>query len=98
MILLDLGINMAGDVKDIRPPVVVVVHEARAPADVLSVHAQAGDEGDVGKSAVAIVVVEIRGVIGKVCLEDVQPAVAVVVSDAYAHPGLFLSVLVIGAT
>src|SRR5258707_4858440 len=42
--------------------------------------------------------VQIRGLVGVVCLDDVEPAVAVVVADSHAHPALRRSVLIDRAT
>src|SRR5258708_13930132 len=39
-----------------------------------------------------------RGLVGVVCLDDVELAVAVVVADSYAHPALRRSVLIDRAT
>ena len=42
--------------------------------------------------------IEIASVIGEISLEDVEPAIAVIISDADAHSGLFVAVFAIGAS
>ena len=54
-------------------------------------------EGHVAESAVAVVVIEIAGVVGEIGFEDVEPAVAVVVRDGNAHTGLLVAILAVGA-
>ena len=97
LVAVNLRIDLAGDVEDVGPAVVVVVHKARAPAHELRVQAHPGKIGDVAEGPVLVVVVEVRGVVGKIGLEDVETAVAVVIGHAQAHAGLLLPVLVVGA-
>src|SRR5260221_4863504 len=82
----------------IRPAVVVEIEKAYSPSEILRVHAQPGLVDRVIKSAVAVVMVQIRSLVGVVCLDDVEPAVAVVVADSHAHPALRRSVLIDRAT
>ena len=49
------------------------------------------------KRSVAVVVVEVAGVVGKVGFEDIEPAVAVVVAHANAHARLFVAIFAVGA-
>src|ERR1035438_9554705 len=56
------------------------VEEHRAPAQVLGVESQPRVGRHIGKRAVWIVVIQRRGVVGKVGLEDIEPTVAVVVT------------------
>ena len=42
--------------------------------------------------------VEVGGVVREVRLEDIKPAVAVVVGHSKSHAGLFVTVIVVGAT
>src|ERR1035437_4352869 len=72
VVLINLGINLAGDVEDIGPAVVVVIRKSRAPANILRIDAQPGNKSYVTERAVAVVVVEIGGVIGEIRLEDVK--------------------------
>src|SRR5260370_8073503 len=51
---------------------------------------------DIGKGSVVIVVKQRRSVVGKVCAEKIEIAVAVVVSNRRAHPSLFPAIRVIG--
>ena len=64
----------------------------------MRVHAQARYKGYVRESAVTVVVIEVRGVVGEIGLKDIEPTVAVIVSHTHAHPGLFLPVLVVSVS
>ena len=74
--------------EDVLPPVVVEVEEPRAPADILAVWPKAGLEDGVEERAVPVVVVEVDGFVGKIGLYDIQPAVAVVITDSDSHSAL----------
>src|SRR5207244_555849 len=80
------------------PAVVIVIEEGTTPRDILIVDADAGSESDIGERAVAIVVIEVAGVVGEICFENVEPAVAIVVGDGNAHAGLLVAVVAVGAT
>ncbi len=94
---VDLRIDVAVDLHDVGPAVVVVIHKATAPRDILIVDADAGSEGDIGEGAVAVVVIEVAGVVGKIGFEDVKPAIAIVVGDSEAHTCLFVAVVAVRA-
>ena len=87
---------MAVHQNQIRPAVVVHVEEHSSPAQVLRVEAQAHGSGRIGKRAVAIILVERGGVVGKIGFKNVEVAIAVVVGDSRAHPGLLAPVFVKG--
>lgn len=97
LVIVDLGINMAVDLDDVGPAVVVIVDEAAAPRHVVAVYANAGCESDVAEGSIAVVVVQVARVVGEVGLEDVEPAIAVVVGYRNTHPSLFMAVVVVGA-
>src|SRR5262249_5879900 len=52
----------------------------------------------VSESPVSIVVIEIAGVVGEVCFENIQPTIAVVVADRDSHPRLLVAVVAVCAT
>src|SRR6266566_3687056 len=72
---------MSIDLQDVRPTVIVVVKEAATPSDVLVVDAHSRGKSDVTESAVAVVVIEVAGIVGEVGLENVKPSVAVIIGD-----------------
>src|SRR5205807_8776030 len=74
--------------------VIVRVEERHAPAEILGVQAESRGKSLVVKRSVTVVVVERGGIVGKICLEKIQPAVAIVVADRRAHAGLLASVIV----
>src|ERR1700744_3642750 len=98
MVVVDFGIDMTVDLDDVLPSVVVIIDKPATPRDVTIVNPNPGGKGDVAEGSVAVVVVQVARVIGKVGLEDIEPSVTVVVRDGDAHPGLFVAVVVVGAT
>src|SRR5208283_1203460 len=93
---VEVGIDVAVGDDDILPAVVVEVEEADAPADVLGVDGEAGLGGDLGETNLAEVAVEVGDVAGEIGLDDVEPAVVIVIGGRGAHAGLLMAVLVIG--
>ncbi len=87
---------MPVDLHNVRPTVVVVIEEAAAPRHVLVVDPDARREGHVAKSPIAIVAIKVAGVVGKVGLENVEPAVAIVIGHADAHARLLVAVFAVG--
>ena len=71
-VTFDFRIDVAVDLHKIGPAVVVIVEKSAAPGDITVVDANAGREGDVGKSAVAIVVIKVAGVVGEIGFENVE--------------------------
>src|SRR5580704_11505672 len=96
-VAFNLRVHVAVNLEKILPAIIVVIEEAAAPRDVLIVDANSGGKRNIVESAVSIVVVEVASVVGKVCFENVEPAVAVVIGHAYAHSGLLVAILAIGA-
>jgi len=82
MLAVDFGVDVAVDEEEIGPAVVVEVEEHRAPAEIFGVEAEASGISNIVKSAVAIVAIESRGVVGEIGFENVEVAVAVVVGDS----------------
>src|SRR5215471_15676064 len=83
---------------DVLPPVIVIVYESAAPRDILIVDADAGSKRHITKSPVAIVVVKIARVVGEIRLEDIEPAVAIVIRNAYSHSCLLMAILAVSAS
>ena len=94
---LDLRIDVAIDDEEVEPAVVVEIDEADAPSEPAGVQPDAGGERPIVAEALAAVGVQRRGVAGEVGLEEIDGAIAVVVADRDAHPGLRLAVLAVGA-
>ena len=98
LVASNLGIDVTVDLHEVGPAIVVVVDEAAAPGHVLVIDADAGGESDVGESSVAVVVIKVAGIVGEVGLENIEPAVAVVIADGHAHAGLLVAILAVGAS
>src|SRR5262245_31620085 len=89
-----LGINMAVDLEDVKPSVVVQVGQRDTPANVLRVHSKAGLENDVLKNTFAKVAVDVGMVTRKVGLDEIGQAVAIEVAISNAHTALLEAVFV----
>src|SRR5437762_1563407 len=85
---------MAIDQQHISPSVSVHIDEFHAPAEILGVQAESCGKSLVVKRAVAIVVVQRGRIVGKICLEKVQPPVAVIVANGGAHSCLLAPVVI----
>src|SRR3984893_15404375 len=72
VLAVNFGIDVPVDLHNVRPAVVVVIEEAAAPRDVLIIDSDAGRKCNVAESSVAVVVVEIAGVVGEIGFENVE--------------------------
>ncbi len=98
LVATDLGIDVPVDLDEVRPAIVVVVDESATPGDVLIVDSNSRGERYIAERAVAVVVIEVARVVGKVRLEDIEPAVAVIVPDSDSHSRLLVPVLAVRAS
>src|SRR6266849_3063979 len=94
---IDFGKHMAVGHEDVGPAIVVEIEETYSPSEILGVYAQAGLKDGVVEGAVAIVVVQVRGLVGVVGLDDIEPAITVVIADADAHAALRRAIFIEGA-
>jgi len=90
--LLDFGIDVAVADENVGPAVVVHVKKTAAPAEILRVLAEAGLIGGVLEIGAAEIVVERRGVAGKIGFDEIEIAVEIVIGGGDAHAGLGLAV------
>src|SRR6185437_11285206 len=95
-LLFNLRIHRPRDHKQVGPTVVVEVHNARAPAGVVGFYANLGRQRGVIKISLSIIAVQTVGIVRKMCLEQVERAVEVVVSHADPHAGLLHTVIAKG--
>src|SRR5215472_17182722 len=93
----NLGIDVSVDLDDVGPSIVVVIDEPASPGDVLIVDTDTRGKCDITKSPVTVVVIKIAGVVSEVGFKNIEPAVAIVIGYTYAHSGLFVAVLAVGA-
>ena len=84
--------------QEVRPTIIVEVKKHSAPAEVLSVRAKSSSIGDVGKRPVSAVVIERRSVVRKVCAEQIEASVTIIVGDGRTHAGLLATIGVVGDT
>src|SRR5215471_1147935 len=92
---VNLGINVAIDGQDIRPPIVIHVDECRSPTEKTGVKPQARIIDGRGESSVTVVAIEGRAVIGEIGLENIGMPIVVVIPDGGAHPRLLTSIFVV---
>src|SRR5947208_16930116 len=95
--VLYIGVVNTIVMQDVQPAGNIEINEAATPSNVLVVDADARGECNVTKGSVAVVVIEVARVVGEVGLENIKPAVAVIIGDGNAHSGLFVAVLAVGA-
>src|ERR1700745_150436 len=94
---VDLRIHVSVCYENVWPAVVVVIEELHTKTQKGNAHrAEAGRASQVGELSGVVVVIESVGVIGKVGLDDVGPAVVIVVGGIHAHAGLFAAIRTIG--
>src|SRR5439155_17603515 len=94
---VELRKHVAVDDQDVRPPVIVEICETAPPPDPAPVPSQTRSQSAVDEGAAAGVVVQRRGFVREVRLENIEPAVAVEVSGGDPHAGACLAVRVVGA-
>src|ERR1700733_4770489 len=95
---VNLRIDVSIDLHDVRPAVIVEIDKPTAPCDKLVVDSDSRRKRSIGESPIGVVVIEVASVVCKVCLENIEPSIAVVVAHGQAHPSLLMPILAIGAT
>ena len=95
--LVHLRVGVAVGHEEVAPPVVVQVGEGDTPAQrEVGGRGQSAGVGDVGEDVHSVVAVERVVVVREVGHRQVEPAVAVVVGLGDPHPGLVVTLLVVG--
>ena len=88
---------MAIDLDEVCPSVIVVIDKTAAPGYVSVVDSNPGSKGDIAEGSIAVVVVQVAGVICEVGLEYIEPSVTVVVRHGDPHPSLLMPVVTVSA-
>src|SRR6266404_7107464 len=83
---------MAVDEEQIEPTVVININETAAPAEPARINAHTRGKRHVIKHSFPGIVVKRGGIAREVGLENVEPAVAVIVAGCHAHAGLRLAI------
>src|SRR5205085_7215597 len=89
--MFDFRVDVAGDGEDIGPAVVVQINQPRSPLNVSRMLEACRPRG-VFKETAPRVLIKRRQVVGKMRLEDVGEAIAVVIANRYAHARLRLPI------
>ena len=94
--LVHLGIHMPIGDKNIRPAVIVVIEKFQAEAEKRDAHwAESGSRLLVGEFAGAVVVIEIVGVVGKIGLGQVRPAIVIIIGHVHSHACLLAPIFAV---
>src|SRR6185295_6274233 len=93
---VDFWINVPVGHEYVRPSIVVDVQKHRSPAQELTIFPQSSFKSHVRKGSIAVVVIERGSVVREICLNDVQPSIAIVVDRMSAHTSLFPAIIVEG--
>src|ERR1700733_10957845 len=96
MVLLDFRIDVTIDLEDVDPTVIVVIHKAGTPTNILGIYREAGHKRLIGEGSIPIVVIQVRRVVRKVRFENVEPAVSIGVAAGNTHPSLLPPFIVVG--
>ena len=83
---LYFGINVAVTDQNVEPAIVVRVEEANPPAEIPGIDTQTRTIGLIFKVTVALVGIQRIGIAGEVCLDYVEQAIAIEVTDTYPMP------------
>src|SRR5690242_3944272 len=81
MLAVDFGIDVSIDEEQVGPAIVIEIEKHGAPSEIFGVEAESHWESDIIESAIAVIPIERGGVVRKICFEDVELAVAVVIGN-----------------
>src|SRR5207244_7589115 len=95
-VLFEFSVDVARHNEEVGQPVVVEIHDPRAPAHKSIFDTEARPAGGVFKSSLTEIVVEIGGVIHEVRFQDVEAPIEIIVTKGRSHDSLFLAVLATG--
>jgi hypothetical protein len=70
--LVYLGIHMPVGNNQVFPAIVIEVEKSRAPSQVFGIYRKTGGYRIVLKNVLALIAIEGVGIVGKICLEDVE--------------------------
>src|SRR5438067_10404896 len=91
--MINLRIDVAIGDENVRPSVIVEIYKLRAEAEERNAYrSKTPRPGHIGEFAAVVVMVEIIGIIGKVRLDNVRPAIVIVICRIDTHAGLLASV------
>src|ERR1700722_8292447 len=96
MLFINFGIDVAVHHQKVRPAVVIEIKEHRSPAKVLRVQTKASRKSYVVKSAISVISIKGRSVVGKVSAKDVESAVAIEICNRASHAGLGAAIFIKG--
>ena len=94
VLAVDFRVNVPIYENQVRPAIVIEIEKHGSPTQILRVQAQASRRCGIGEGAVAVVAIQGGSVVRKICLKDVEVAVAVVIGDSRSHAGLFAAIVI----
>src|SRR4030095_13963589 len=90
-----LRIDMTIRYKEIDPTVIVVVKKLGSPPDVRQAHRRDfGSIRDISERVVAVIPVKRVVVVVKICNEQIQFLIVIVIANSHAHTSLLTAVLI----
>ncbi len=95
---LDFRVDVSVDLHNVLPAVVVHIDKPTTPGHVLIVDANAGRKRNITESSIAVIVIEVAGVVREVGFENVEPPVAVVICNPHTHASLLVAIFAVRAT
>src|SRR5690349_7236550 len=96
LLRINLGKDMAVGHEDVEPAVIIEVKKAHPPTQELRVSPKPRLQHGIVERSIPVVVVHIRGLVGVIGLNNVEPTIAIVVPHSHSHPALGGAVLVDG--
>src|ERR1017187_238749 len=89
------GVNVPIGYEDVLPSVLIKIQKGQTPLHVLAMDSQSRIERDIVEGSVTIVVIEDWRVIGEIALENIEPAIAIIVGGVSTHARLRYPVLIV---
>src|ERR1700722_12382322 len=94
----DFRVNVPVYIENVEPTVIVDIKKSAAPAEEPGIGYEPCGLGVVLKQPLAVIVVKVGEVVGKVCFKDIQHPVAIVVPRRNPHTRLIATVTAGGNT
>src|SRR5437016_8656172 len=95
-VFLEFSVDVARHNEEVRQPIVIKIHDPRAPAHKSILDTETRPAGGVFKNSLTEIVVEIGGVIHEIRFQDIETPIEIIITNGGSHASLFLAVLAEG--